>query len=441
MKKYILYILLVVPFLFFSCNRDTVESIEENEAPRVHQTDFVPGDEVTRSSFEFDGSKLVFGWEATDKVGIFTTASKPIAPTTRADGETSVNDSESDSGSSSDNEGASNVVTNDGLIIPDNNRPETIHPEYDAKGLYLADPNKSNQVNYNCIGIKEDAQTAVIFSSDGGFAWDENSRWTAYYPLKVTSEKFNNIDFDFSDQTQKGVVDMTAYYNNTDKTTYRLSERQACKHISDADIMISPETGLNNGGMFFEMRHVGAIARFFLLLPEKKAYKLQKLELICESKIFYTAGKFSLKSKPYNAAATDGDFGLSLVRNGNTASQVEHTGEPTNRLELKFDQLTMNPAKEYGNYLVAYLMMYPITYKSSNHGDLFAYITAIDPETGNEVHFVTAPLADKDMISGRYYQWKSRTTEDDGLYPIELTATLLPWQDIVGSGIQTDLEK
>lgn len=460
MKKYILYILLVVPFLFFSCNKDTVDLLEENlGGPRVHQTDFISGDEATRSSFEFDGSKLVFGWEAKDNVGIFTTAAKPYAPVTRADGSSFDGESasssagESSNGSNtvgndgnnsvdSDNDKSEVVETTDGLIIPDNNNPETIHPEYSNTGLYLTDPEKSNQVKYGCIGIKAGAQSAVIYSSDGGFAWDENSRWTAYYPLKTTSEKYNKIEFDFSGQKQVGFVNMTAYYNKN-MSTYRASERIACKHISDADIMISPETGLNNGGMLFEMRHVGAIARFFLVFPKDKAYKLVKLQLICESKIFYTKGQYNLKSRPYKAYASDGDYGLTLVGANKTNSQVQPLGDATNMLELEFEpeKVKIDTEASDGDCLIAYLMMYPVTYKQSQHGNLYAYVTAIDPITNEEIHFITEPLANKDMVSGRYYQWTTYADPQDGLYPIELTATLLPWQDIVGSGIETDLEK
>lgn len=435
MKIYKIYILLAFQILFFSCNKDTADLLDEEfDGPSVSQSGFLPGDKATRSSFEFDGSKLVFSWSVSDAVGIYTTAAKPfVSRATTSDGQaTSEGESvgETDSGYSS----------NDGLITPTENE-ETRHPEYDNTGLYYTDPEKQNQTKYVCTGIKEGAQTARI-ASQGGFDWDENSRWTAYYPCEENPKKYDAHTFDFSGQKQIGFVNMTAYYSNK-MSIYRASEHEACKHIAAADVMISPETSFESGRIRFEMRHIGAVARFFLVLPKDNAYKLEKLQLICESKIFYTKGQYSLKSRPYKANASDGDFGLTLVGANKANTQVQPLGDATNMLELEFDpeKVKIDTEASDGDCLIAYLMMYPITYSQSQHGNLYAYVTAIDPTTDQEVHFVTKPLADKDMLSGKYYQWTTFANPQDGLYPIELTATLLPWQDIVGSGIETDLEK
>ena len=89
-------------------------------------------------------------------------------------------------------------------------------------------------------------------------------------------------------------------------------------------------------------------------------------------------------------------------------------------------------------------MTFPITYDPEIHGNLFAYVTAYkqSESADKEYHFVSKPLDEKKVMqSGHYYQWTSSTHADDGLYPIELTATLLPWQEIVGAGIEMDLEK
>lgn len=437
--NYKIHILIISLLLLCACSKEANDVLPETDydGPSVHQSDFVPGDVATRSSFEFDGSSLLFSWVPSDAVGIYTTAAIPLS--TRA--------TDTQEGAVSEGSSSSDVIvdTNDGLIIPDSDDPTTIHPELQSIGLYYTDPKKQNQTKYVCTGTKEGAQTARI-ASQGGFDWDENSRWTAYFPLKNVQQKYNEINFDFSGQKQTGFVDMTYYYVNrtTNKPTYRAQEREACKHIANADVMISPETKFEYGKIRFEMRHIGAVARFFLIFPKEKQYKVKNLKLICESPIFYTAGKYSLKSRVYKSNATDGDFGLSLVAKNKVDSQVQPVGDKTKMLELDFDpeKVIVNNGGQYSYYLIAYLMMYPITYTQAEHGNLYAYVTAEDPDNPTQdIHFVTAPLADKDMVSGSYYQWLTAANPQDGLYPIELTATLLPWQDIVGSGIETDLEK
>lgn len=445
MKRYLAtYLTLLLFFILSSCSSGSNELITEEEynhwfpqpveefeeGTLVRHSPFVAGDDATRSSFEFDGSSLIFQWEIGDALGIYSTAAKPTPiPSVSEEEEAKYN--------------------YDGLIKP-TDATDTHHPDYtDALGWCFTDHSKQSQARYVCTETKNGAQTARIFSTgNGGFDWDETNRWTAYYHFNQTygnleQYTYKSLPFDFKNQKQIGFVNMTAYYNN-ETLNYRKSEFEACRHIGKADVMISPETSFTNGNRIcFEMRHVGAVARFFLVVPKDKAYKLKKLQLICESKIFYESGEFSLKSHPYNSSAADGNYGLNLDASGKDGSQIKPTGEKTKMLELEFDpeKVVIDKNASDGDCLIAYIMMYPITYKQAEHGNLYAYVTAIDPDTSKEVHFVTEPLADKDMVSGRYYQWTTFADPGDGLYPIELTATLLPWQDIVGGNIDTDLTK
>lgn len=433
--NYKVHILTLSLLVLCACSKEVNDVLPEieYEGPSVHQSDFVPGDVVTRSSFEFDGNKMIFSWLPSDAVGIYTTAAKPLE--TRS---TSTQEGTTSEGSSS-----SNVGTNDGLIIPTDDE-RTRHPENEA-GFCYTDPKTQSQTKYVCTSTKDGAQTARI-ASQGGFDWDENGRWTAYFPLKEPQQYYDDLTFDFAGQKQEGFVDMTNYYVNSEanRLKYREEESKACTHIAKADVMISPETKFEYGKIRFEMRHIGAVARFFLIFPKEKKYRVKNLKLICESPIFYTSGKYSLKSRIYNSNATDGDFGLSLVGKDKADSQVTPIGSPTKMIELDFDQekVIVNNGGQYSYYLIAYLMMYPITYNYVDHGNLYAYVTAVDPDNpSQDMHFVTDCLDSKEMVSGKYYQWLTAANPQDGLYPIELTATLLPWQDIVGSGIQTDLEK
>ncbi len=424
-----------------SCSSEDV--VPGNDLPSdwtgavIHRTGFEAGDAVTRSSLIFGEGGLKFSWERGDKLGMFTTAACPQKT----------------------EEG---TYSFDGLINPnDAGHPEWANlwhyanTEKTDDALFRTDPTKQQQTQYNCTSVRDGGLYARIDEAGTStFDWDveheDLTRWTiysphdaAYTPFGTAPQYYNHLRFDYTGQTQTGKVNMGAYYrattsNKYDDPTYKASEASACAHLGKKDYNISAETKFRLPTTVFYVRHIGAVARFFLLAPAK-SLEIVSLRLICDSKIFYTGGYFDLTSREYKDDETKG---LALVGDNGTAQMQPDETTLTNNLELKFEKVNIDydASDKYSNYLVAYLMMYPITYKKAEHGNLFAYLTAKDSE-GNELHFVTEPLADKTMKSGLYYQWTSRTNEQEGLYPIEMTATLKPWEDIVGGDMSTDLEK
>lgn len=434
MIKHYLYIFICL-FILSACTSDDIvdEHVpdvdltwEEQLLPGASVTvkGFECGDAVSRASWEFNGQKMVFGWEEGDAIGLYPTAGTATP---------------------SENWDADNPT----LVNPDIKK----HPLYD-QNICLMKGDKAQQSRFFVKEPVKDSQTQRLHNDDGEFNWDENDRWTAYKPYNANfnplanpSVKYTALPIDFSNQTQKGLTDMQALYQGKDgypkgyKNPFYIStETIACQHLADVDFSFSPEMVWKGERINFEFRHVGAIARLLMLAPEENL-TLEKLELICDSKIFHVKGEADLTSHVFDAGATN--KGVKLV--GDEAPlQIRPTDEASQRVELKFSSNVKikKPTAEnrYLNYLVAYMMLYPIDYQSSRDGNLYVYVTAKD-ENGKEVHFVSEPLSDRNLKSGYYYQWTLRTHMDDGLYPIELTATLLPWQDIVGAGIETDLEK
>lgn len=430
--KYTFPFIALLLLLLSSCNSNEDIIVEDGSnytGALVQQDVFQAGDQVTRSTLIFGNGGLKFDWRLGDEIGMYATAKHP---TTDAEKEGLIIEKQS----GSDSESVSTTVTS---------------------GFYPTAPTKTQQAHYKVISLASSNMIAKIEMAASGseaFDWDTqdgNTRWTVYakynsnfFPTEVKEGgvNYNALPFDFTNQTQKGLVDMNSYftaggYNNS---AYAYSEITACEHIGEKDVLISAETQFTLPRTIFHMRHLGAVARFFLLAPDKNM-TLKSLKLICDKKIFYEKGTFDLSTHPY---AEDDTKGIRLVGDEVPLQMAPQEETLTNNLELKFaNGVTINKTTEsnkYSNYLVAYLMMYPITYNAATDGNLYVYVTAEDSED-NEIHFVSEPLANKTMKSGFYYQWTARTHEQDGLYPIELTATLLPWQDIVGSGIQTDLEK
>lgn len=421
------YILLLFPLFCVSCGSDLDnesslpilpgdETWVENEmeGSSITVKPFLPGDAVSRSSFEFDGQNLVFGWKEGDYVGIYPTATSEY---------------------------------NEQICM---NPSEYPHPA--GTDVWRITPAKSTQQKFAC-GEEMGSQTVRLTNENPNFVWDEQDRWSAYFPymnVDPNAVTYEARGFSFEDQTQKGLPDMSAYYNGSEgqsagssNTLYRASEALACKHLGEKDVMISPEVVWNSYRINFQMRHVGAVIRLFLFAPAENLV-ITNIKLICDTPIFYNTGEFNLQSHPYNTSEENKGVNLDLADKANC--QIKPTGKPQNMIELNFDgetAKTYNEPTTLKRYLVAYMMTYPITYDPAKHGNLFAYVTAYKQgdSSKKEYHFVTNPLAGKEMRSGYYYQWVEMTHPDDGLYPIELTATLLPWQDIVGKGIEVDIEK
>lgn len=452
---------------------------------------FKPGDAVTRTSLVYDGQNLVFGWKAGDRVGLYPTAkdmsylenkSKGL---TRAEsyggdedptnGQDNNQDNLNPDGSLNNTPGTTNP---DGTTeedqtnpnpnekdpnCPDNPRPEmqgllpqetNPHPSVAQEpNLYRVDPQSSNQSRFWCEASS--SQTTRIVNGSADFIWDDIVRWSAYFPWSEPGkqeETYEKRYFSFTGQKQRGLTELGEYFDWEDNkpnkedhlNRYKWSEAQACEHLGDYDVMISPEMKWEGTRINFKMKHVGAIARLYLMKIEENLV-VKDVKLICDSPIFYEGGSLTLISHPYNSEATDGNDGVDLSRSSDNC-QIQPEGSPVKMLQLDFDTEACITKKtgtgNWGPYVVAYLMMYPITYDPAEHGNLFAYVTTYsktDPSA--EKHFVSPPLEGKVMESGNYYQWNARMTPQDGLYPIELTATLLPWQEIVGSSIGTDLTK
>lgn len=423
---------------------------------------FTAGDAVSRSSLVFNGQSLIFGWAIDDKLGLYPTAMdltnwQPAEAKSGikriSEGGESVGDA--GEGDTSGTEGSGNNGNiPDGLL----SQAEFPHPSLNGNpNIYRVDPEKSTENGFYCEKVS--GQTARITNGDGDYLWDDVVRWSAYRrsssavdaenESSMQGENYELHHFSFVGQIQNALPKLGEYFDYEDNVGdanvhlehYQQSETSACEHLGKYDVLISPETEWVEGKkIHFQMRHVGAVARIYLKVGEENL-TIKDVKLICDSKVFYENGSFTLFSHPYKNDETK-NYGVDLDRNS-SGCQIKPEGDPVNKLQLNFANTCITEktgSGNYGPYVVAYLMMYPITYKQATHGNLFAYVTATKAN-GEEVHYVSDALADKTMESGKYYQWTSVTHPDDGLYPIELTATLLPWQEIVGAGIGTDLEK
>lgn len=408
-KIHIIFFLTLLLSFFSSCSTKEVteDIVNENDSENTATVlidGFYPGDMVTRSSLSYGKEGLKFSWEQNDHFGIFPTAK----------------------------------VTDSG-----NQQNST----------------QASQEPFTVSIIKDDGMNAHISSDNSYFHFLSNYRYSAYTPYRAGETKYDHIPFEFGEQTQRGYPDMVEFYKNGNynNTIYAETEALACQHLGKADILISPETVSDDRPLTFYMRHIGAVSRCFIKTPVGKRLRIREVKLIASDKIFYTRGFIDLTSHPYNSSevpTNDPPANASQIKNWGvtlpqaTPSQItpDETSK-TDCLTLLFDDgdtnqkhkgvwnLT-NKDDEYGRYLLAYFMMYPINYVSSE-ASAYIYVIADDVD-GNELHYRTTKLASKYMCSGYVYQW-TKTPED--IYPIELTATLQSWQEVASGAIDTNLEK
>ncbi len=390
---------------------------EVMEGASVTVKGFEPGDMVSRTSLVYNGQSLVFGWKSGDKVGLYPTA-KDLSSTPDA--------------------------SLDGLLTHE----EGPHPSNEPN-VYRTKPQMAGQSQFNCAESTSQT-TRITNGSSSEFFWDEIVRWSAYCQFKAENggkgENYMKRFFSFAGQKQDALAEVGEYFDYEDATTqeeknlhlskYNESETKASMHLGDFDVLISPETKWEHVSINFQMRHVGAIARIYLKSVEENLV-IKNIKLICDKPIFYEEGSFTLFSHPYDASKSDENYGVDLDRSS-SGCQIQPEGDAVNMLQLDFDEscVTKKSGNGWGPYVVAYLMMYPITYNPTTDGKLYAYVTAYKQgdDPSKEVYYVSEPLSKKTMKSGKYYQWSSAAQPDDHL-PIELTATLLPWQNIVGGSI------
>lgn len=442
--RYITYIIVLLT-LFTACSteNDVTSNVDiptfpsdENwkeevmDGASVTVKGFEPGDVTSRTSLVYNGQSLVFGWKLNEQILLYPTAyDLANAPEASTEG-----------------------------LLPQEDYP---HPSFEQEpNLWRVDPNGANPSTF-FVSQETTSQTTKIENGESDFFWDDIVRWSAYCQkgeTRISSKEPSTYEkryFRFAGQRQKALAEIGEYFDYEEAETkedkdahlnkYHLSEAAASEHLGLYDILISPETQWVDGVRInFQMRHIGAIARIYLKAVEENLV-IKDVKLICETPIFHEEGSFTLFSHPYDDTKSSDNYGVDLDR-ASSGCQIKSEDDAKKMIQLDFDETCVTKKSGSGNrgpYVVAYLMMYPITYNPTTDGYLYAYVTAYKKgdDPSKEIHYVSEPLSKKTMKSGKYYQWSSEAHPDDGLFPIEMTATLKSWQEIVGADIDLDLEK
>ena len=142
--------------------------------------------------------------------------------------------------------------------------------KYDRVGIF---PNVGDQVEFP---VGEGAGTGTAVFDGGGWALKSKSTYVAYYPWSHINRTGEAIPMTYEGQTQVG-------NNNTDNLTVR-------------DYIVSNLSTPESGEVTFQFRHMGALVRFILTVPEDGIFT--SFTLGCEENVFPVEQTLNVRTNP-----------------------------------------------------------------------------------------------------------------------------------------------
>lgn len=258
----------------------------------------------------------------------------------------------------------------------------------------------------------------------------EQDFWVAYAPYtcydnggerkKIT--KHDDIKLTYRGQRQTVNAVPNGQHPNSDPNYSNDSEKEACKDLVNYDYLISsPTQPVEGSRMTFPFQHLGSTVRFFVQFPAGGfgggTGHVKGMRIVSKSGTPFTSDvELSLKKC---TAATDSSFTVT-----NTTPSNEQY------LNLTNDEGQGIAVPDNG-YLISYMEFYPCTVADKT---CFLYLTV--EVNGAEKNYRSELLPAKTIVAGKLYQWKP--TQFDT--PIELTATLATWQEIIAKSTNINIE-
>ena len=140
----------------------------------------------------------------------------------------------------------------------------------DTVGIF---PDKGDQVSFP---IEEGAGTGTAVFNGGGWALKSQSTYVAYYPYNYDNRTGEAIPMTYEGQIQVG-------NDNLD-------------NLTKCDYIVSSISTPSNGEASFQFKHMGALARFVLTVPE--AATLTEFTLSSEDEVFPVGQTMNVRTNP-----------------------------------------------------------------------------------------------------------------------------------------------
>lgn len=258
--------------------------------------------------------------------------------------------------------------------------------------------------------------------------------WVAYAPYKcnITEDggrkkifSYDNINLTYKGQKQIHNATPQGKMPTAANGYGQASEALACNQLADYDYIVTTPTHPAEEGetMHLTFKHIGATVRCYMLLPEGcfggagKTGMLTSMSIVCKEPKLVTDVKLEINQ--YDTYQSNGKQTYSQI-GGVTTSKIL-------TLDLPGPQGNGIEVIDHG-YFISYMEFYP-----SNFAEKDCYILLTANVDGVTKYFRSQPLPEKNMKAGYFYKWSTNEFDE----PIELTATIAPWEDISGGTINT----
>lgn len=257
--------------------------------------------------------------------------------------------------------------------------------------------------------------------------------YVAYFPYSSQQNSYT-MPVSYRNQKQIGIVDMRHYFetgiNEADRAAYVASEKEASKHLGEYDYLCSaPTKSQIFGGINLQMKRVGSIVRFYIKYPAAdKVYT--ELQLFNSGADFVLDGTIDIK-KIFNPNVAEQERKINETNTNHVVTlQLGDNG---------FDIGTQNADNPFYNinnknaYLIAYMMLAPIDLSASSIPQSVLYLIAHDQGNPENKHYYKATLSAKPNLKPNiFHQW-SINNGSDNEQPIEFVETTIEdWRQATG---------
>ena len=264
----------------------------------------------------------------------------------------------------------------------------------DTVGIF---PDKGDQVSFP---IEEGAGTGTAVFNGGGWALKSQSTYVAYYPYNYDNRTGEAIPMTYEGQTQVG-------NDNLD-------------NLTKCDYIVSSISTPSNGEASFQFKHMGALARFVLTVPEDATFT--EFILSSDEEIFPVSQTMNVRTNPVAITNKKMSKTISMSLSGISASAGS-----TVTLYMLLPAVNLNAKNLTATLVESYYKKYSTTITGKNYESGKAYSHSATLEKATSLHeYVDLGLdsgtlwatcnigAENPEDYGDYFAWGETTGYNNG---------------------------
>ena len=252
---------------------------------------------------------------------------------------------------------------------------------------------------------------------DRGYkSFDTDYKYVSYYPYTSESAEatYETIPVSYEGQVQRSNPKIYYYrYRNNrtgDRTeeqyltAYSESEKGACAHLPAKDYLTSGVTyPTPTGKLHFNMYRMGAIVRFFIVVPELATYDMLQVYNPNTSKPFVLTTTMNAKESSFNPATKTSNSMFLTLGNGGSDFTFAKYADGEDPIYKYSDT--------YKHLLIAYMMVAPVDLSGETDKECTLYLHQNYNKDGHKVF--KAQLKKIDLKRDWVNQWTIASMTED----------------------------